>query len=334
MATKWKNYSRRLTKEKKVISLGELAKKLKNEESVAIFCHVRPDGDCIGSALALSLALKHLGRKADVFCDDQIPSRFLFLNSIKEIKNEITEEYSAYCAIDSGDLTRLGDFASVFLSHKNTFNIDHHVSNPRYANVNYVFDNASNSENIYALIMEMNVEVSEEMANLLAMGIMTDTGNFRHKNVTPNTFFIASKLVEKGADVNEIYYHMFSAQSKARAKLFGKTMSKIRYLLDDRFAVISVTQKDLEETNALADETEGFIDFIMGIHGVEVGASVLEIDKNKFKISFRSKKANVSEVAGAFGGGGHILASGCQIHGEYEEVIDKIRFEVSKQLID
>ena len=163
---------------------------------------------------------------------------------------------------------------------------------------------------------------------------MTDTGNFRHKSLTPKTFLVASKMLEQGADINKINYHMFSAQTDKRAKLFGMTMDKIRYFHDRRFAVASILLSDLEKSGALPDETEGFIDFVMGIKGVEVGACVLEIKKDKFKISFRSREVDVNAVASRFGGGGHILASGCQIAGEYEEVIDKLCFAVSRELKD
>ena len=116
-----------------------------------------------------------------------------------------------------------------------------------------------------SLIEELGVDIDKDIANLLAMGIMTDTGNFRHKNVTANTMHSAGKMVEKGADLNAIYYHMFTKQSKQRAKLFGQTMSKRRYFLDDRFAVATIRLNDLTQTNALPEETEGFVDFIMGV---------------------------------------------------------------------
>lgn len=315
-----------------MISLNELGIKLKSERSVALFCHVRPDGDCLGSALALKKALIHLGIEAEVFCDDPVPSRFFFLNQTKTVKKELDKDYSAFVAMDCADLTRLGSFADKFLAHKNTYIIDHHISNTRYAKTNFIFDRASNSENVFNLLNEMGVAIDEEMANLLFMGIMTDTGNFRHKNVKSETFYTAGKLIEFGADQTEIYFNMFSAQSKQRALLFGKTMTKIRYFLDDRFAVATVRLDDFISSGAEQSETEGFIDFIMGITGVEVGACVMETQKNKFKISFRSKSADVNAVAGTFGGGGHVLASGCQISGDYEEVVDKIYLAVKREL--
>lgn len=316
------------------MNLSEIAKKLLKEKRVALISHVRPDGDTLGSSLALKLALESINIQADVVCDDSVPQKFFFLDEANLVKKELCGEYGALIAIDCADISRLGSFSEAFIKHQNTFVIDHHISNNRYAKNNYVFDNSSNAENILALIELMGISITSKIANLLAMGIVTDTGNFRHKNVTENTLVSAGKLVSLGADLNNIYFHMFTKQSKARAKLFGSTMQKLRYFFDDRFAVATVLQSDIEKACARQDETEGFIDFVMGINGVEVGACVLETAKNKFKISFRSKGTDVNGVAQTFGGGGHTLASGCQIQGEYEEVVDKICFAVSRYLPD
>ncbi len=315
-----------------MISINELALKLKNEKSALLVCHVRPDGDSLGSALALSCGLKSLGVKTSVICDDEIPQKFFFLEGMKEIKRSADGEYSAVIAIDCATDQRIGDAVQLFEKHNNTYAIDHHISNTRFAKINYVVDNASNAENVFDLLNAMGVEITEEIANYLMMGIITDTGNFHHKNVTPKTLTVAGILKEKGGDINNIYYHNFSKQTKARAKLFGLVTSKIRYFLDDKLAVASIFLSDLESTGAEASETEGFIDFLMGIETVEVGICILEISRNKFKISFRSKAVDVNAVAQNFGGGGHILASGCQIFGEYEEVVDKLRFAVSREL--
>lgn len=317
-----------------MISLSELAKKLLAEKKIALICHVRPDGDTIGSACALKRALISKGIEVQVFCEDKVPEKFMFLPDAKEIKNTLDSSFSTIVAIDCADIQRVGAFADIFQKAKNTFVIDHHISNTRFGKTNYVVDNPANAQNVYELIREMGCEIDVECANLLYMGLITDTGNFRHKNVIPETFIVASNLVKIGADFNGIYYRMFSAQSKQRAKLFGKTMSKIRFMLDGRFAIATVMLSDLNESGAKADETEGFIDFVMGIEGVEVGACLLEMAPESFKISFRSKSANVNAVAGSFGGGGHILASGCRINLPYEEVIDRITFAVSRELKD
>lgn len=315
-----------------MISLQSLALKLKDEKRVALFCHVRPDGDSIGSALALKLSLLKLGVEAEVVCDDPVPSRFFFLKETETVKSNLSGEYSALIAMDCADVTRLGSFSDVFSRHKNTFSIDHHVSNNRYAKTNYVVEKSSNSENVLSLIMEMGVEIDSRIANLIALGIVTDTGNFKHKNVSAETLKAASIIVEKGADLNLITYKTFNEQSRERAKLFGLVMSRIRYFEDGRFALATIKLSDLTASGAKPEETEGFIDFIMGIDTVEIGASMMEMSNNVFKVSFRSKSADVNAVAGTFGGGGHTLASGCRISGEYEEVVDKIRFAVSREL--
>ena len=319
-----------------MISITELANRIVKEKNVALFCHVRPDGDALGSALALKLALKSLGANAEVFCDDIVPLRFSFLNETKTVRNDfsISDGYSALIAIDCAEINRLGEFAGEFDRFENTYSIDHHVSNTRFAKINYVVDSASNCENVFDIIKAMQVEITKDIADFLAIGIVTDTGNFKHSNVTANTFNVASELAKRGADFNKIVYNTFTKQSKARAKLFGAVTSKIRYAFQDRFAIITITKKAIEEAGATPDETEGFIDFIMGIDTVEIGASVMEMASNKFKVSLRSKNADVNAVASSFGGGGHVHASGCQIQGEYEEVIDRLSFAVSRELPD
>ncbi len=318
-----------------MIDLSLLAKKLKCEKQVALFCHVRPDGDTLGSTLALKLSLESLGIRVDAICDDPVPARFSFLKEFSLVLDKPSlplNEYTALIAVDCASITRVGVNAEGFLKHKNTYCIDHHISNDRYAKYNYIVDNASNCENVFALIKEMEVTITKEIANLLATGLVTDTGNFRHNSVTPFTFETASCLRANGADFTEIVYHNFNKQTKERAKLFGLVMSKIRYFESDRFAVATVMQDDLKKSGAKSEETEGFIDFVMGIDCVQVGVCVMEMGKNKYKVSFRSKSVDVNAVASSFGGGGHVLASGCQIQGEYEEVVDKIRFAVSRQL--
>ncbi|MBO5927820.1 MAG: bifunctional oligoribonuclease/PAP phosphatase NrnA [Clostridia bacterium] len=310
------------------------SEKLFSAKSVALFCHVRPDGDTIGSAFALMLALKNSGVKAQVFCSELIPEKYFYALKGFNAKQQLDGEYELFISIDCGDLDRLGDFAFDFNAHKNTFNLDHHISNRGYAKFNCVIDNAANAENVYNLLVESNVEIDQDIANLLALGIVTDTGNFKHKNVTESTFKTAASLKALGADFNKTVYENFTKQSKNRAKLLGICMSKLRYLLEDRLCVLTVTENDLKVSNAKRDETEGFIDLVMGIDCVEVGVSVMEVGTESYKISFRSKGTDVNEIAGVFGGGGHVLASGCRLNGCLEEVIDKVRYAVKQHLKD
>ena len=315
-----------------MITIKELSEKLFREKSVAIFCHIRPDGDTVGSALALKYALISRGVKAEAFCDDVIPERFFYLVGAKDIKRELFGEFTAFCAVDCASLNRLGVFAESFSAFKNTYSIDHHVSNEYFAKFNYVSERASNCENVFDLIKVFGGDIDKTVAQSLLTGLTTDTGGFKHKNADSKALFSAAELLRCGADIHEVCYYNFSMQSKARAKLFGVVMQKLRYFYEDRFVLATVRLADIKSCGALQDETEGFIDFIMGIKGVEIGACMMETEENKFKISLRSSSQDVGSLAKEFGGGGHVLASGCRINGEYEEAVDKLRYAVSKYL--
>ncbi len=317
-------------------SLREIADKIKQVKSAIIFTHTRADGDTIGSGMSLYYALQGLNIPCQVVNDGVIPEKFSFLKDIDKIVKEPTLDAEAYIAVDCSDEARLGILSDTFLFGKRkkiTFNIDHHVSNTRYAQYNFVNPCAANCQNMANLIALMGVTFTKEIADYLFLGLLTDSGNFSHNDVTGETFRIAGELADAGADVDTINYYMFKRQSKARALLYGRTMSAIRYLLDDRMAVITITQAMLQECNADQSVTEGFVDFPLSVDSVEVAIAIMQVNGKQYKISLRSKgKANVNAIAATFGGGGHILASGCMMFGDLEEIIDKLRYTVSQYL--
>jgi phosphoesterase RecJ-like protein len=317
------------------MTITEIASKIKGLKSALIFSHARPDGDTIGSATALRNALISLGINADLVCDSVIPEKYSFVDGVECFltPDNVTKEYDGFIAVDCSVPSMLQGAYTLFTKNKNTFNIDHHVSNSKYAKYNYVCDNSSNSENIYELIKELNVDISEEIANSILLGVVTDTGNFAHSNTTEKTLKCASELVACDANLNYIIYKMFKDQTKERAKLYAKVISKMSFYLEDQMAIICINKSDLEECNAVENMTEGFIDFPMSIRGIEVAISLLEVGDKKYKISFRSKgKVNVNEIASLYGGGGHILASGAMLCGYKEDIIDKLVYNVSQRL--
>ena len=166
------------------------------------------------------------------------------------------------------------------------------------------------------------------------MGIIADTGNFSHSNTTKRTLNNASKLLEYEVNVHSVNFYTFKRQTKERAKLHSLVMSKINYYLDGKVAVIAITKNDLLLSGASSDETEGFINFIMGIDGVRVGVSLLEVGENNYKISLRGNDVDVSEIAGVYGGGGHKAASGCQMQGLLFDVIDKLTYTIKQRIND
>ena len=317
-----------------VLTLKEISIQLKTIKSAAIFCHMRPDGDALGAAMGLSWMLSQFGIKCHVICESDIPAKFRFLEGMDTILKQPPEDVETYIAVDSSDEHRLGALCDTFSrAKKPKFNIDHHISNTRYGDYFFVEDRAATCEIMTELSGLLGVRLSPLAANYLLMGLSSDTGNFAHQNVTESTFLAAAKLVSCGGDIHAIQSNMFKKQSAARALLFGRTMSNIRYFEDGKIAFITVLAGDIEDCGATSDMTEGFIDFPLSVEGVEVAACLLETGKERFKISLRSKgKADVNAVAASYGGGGHILASGCMISGCAEEVIDKLRYTIKQHL--
>ena len=317
-------------------SLKEIAHILKQAKSVAIFSHVRPDGDAYGSSMALSRALTALNIKNCVCIESEIPSNLAFVEGLQEVCKKPPFEAEAYIAVDCADESRLGELAYVFRAAGRkypTINVDHHVSNPRYAKHNYVRECAANCLNMYMLITDMGVTINKQMAEYLLMGILTDSGNFSHDDVREETLATAAKLVAAGADICRYNYLLFKIQPRERAALHADVMGKMRYYFDDRFAAIVISQEQMKKHNANYGMTEGFVDFPLNVDSVEVAAALLEMRKGQYKISLRSKNyADVNKIAGVYGGGGHVRASGCMLYGDLEDVLDRLSYTVSQYL--
>ncbi len=317
------------------MTITEIANELKTATAVLIFSHNRPDGDTLGSATALRLALKKLGIRADIVCNGDVPDKLKYLKGSEEITKtpDHTVRYSAHVSVDCSTEGMFTELYSFYKKNRVTFNVDHHVSNTRYAKYNYVEETASACEIIYNLIKDLNVKIDCDIADCLLTGIVTDTGAFCHSNVTDNTLYVASMLKKAGADLHKIIKLNFKNQTKQRSDLYARVISKMRYRLNGKVGIIVITKKDLEETGAVDNLTEGFIDYPLTVDTVEVAISLLETGNNRYKISLRSKgKVNVNEIASIYGGGGHVLASGAVLNGYMEDIIDKLCFNVEQRL--
>lgn len=320
------------------VDLHRIAQVLRSAKKVAVFTHIRPDGDAYGCSLALSAALNNIGVECGVFDESETPSNLSFVEGIKDVKRTVSGEYDVYIALDSADETRLGGLAEEFRKaarqKKVTINVDHHVSNPLYAKYNYVRCCASNCMNVARLIEYLGAPFDEKTAQYLMLGLMTDSGNFSHDDVDEEAFLLAAKLVGAGADASELNYQLFKKQPKQRAALYADVMKGIRYYFDDRFAAIVMTKEKMDAYGADIGMTEGFVDFPLNVDTVEVAAAILEVKKGQFKISLRSKRyANVNQIAGVYGGGGHVRAAGCMLFGDVEDVLDRLSYTVSQYLL-
>ncbi len=318
-------------------TLEQIADRIKRAKSVAIFTHMRPDGDAYGSALALAEGIKSLNIPTQVCVETDTPSNLTFIDGVDSVKKTAQEGFDLLVTVDCSDEQRLGALAEAFYLAKrkkiDTINIDHHVSNTRFAKYNFVKTCSANCMNIASLIEYMGVPFTKKIAEYLLIGLLTDSGNFSHDDVTDETFLLAAKLMQCGVDIRYYNYNLFKKQAKARAALFAKTMSGMRYYHDDRFAAIIVSRQNMEACGADDGMTEGFVDFPLNVDGVEVAASVLEVRRGQYKISLRSKEyADVNKIAAVYGGGGHVRAAGCMLFGDVEDVLDRLSYTVSQYL--
>ncbi len=317
------------------MTIAEIATELKKAKSVLIISHNRPDGDTVGSATALRLALIKLGVKVDLACFSDVPDKLKYITGVESYVKSVNDVniYNAVVSVDCANENMFGELYQSYKKHPVTFNVDHHVSNSKYAKFNYVEDASSTCEVIYKLINCMGVEVDKDIATCLLTGIVTDTGAFYHSNVTFETLAVASELKKLGADLHEIIKQNFKNQPKERSNLYTAVISKMRYRLDGKVGILIIMKEDIEKAGAVDNMTEGFIDYPLSVIGVEVAISLLETGKNRYKISLRSKgKVNVNEIASIYGGGGHVLASGAVIHGHVEDIIDKLCYNVEQRL--
>ena len=318
-------------------SLKQIAERIKQANGVLILTHSRPDGDAIGGSLALARALDFLKIPTHVCDESDIPSNLAFLEGVERVSKKVDGEYDLIVALECADEQRFGALSEEFFLAKrkriDTINIDHHVSNTRFAKYNFVQECAANCMHIASLIEYMGVPFDKKIANYLMIGLLSDSGNFSHDDVKEDTLLLAAKLMKAGADIHHLNEMLFKRQPKARAMLYARTMSGMRFYHDNRFAVIVVTKKNMDDCGADVGMTEGFVDFPLSIDTVEVAASLLEVKKGQYKISLRSKAyVDVNRLAGCYGGGGHVRAAGCMLFGDVEDVLDRLSYTVSQYL--
>ena len=318
-------------------TLQQIATRIKQAKRVLIMTHMRPDGDAFGSALALSAVLDFFNIPNQVCDESDIPSNLTFMEGVEKVSKTPQGNFDLVVTVDCSDDQRLGGLSEDFYLAKrkkiDTVNIDHHISNTRFAKYNFVEECAANCMHMATLIEYMGAPFDKKTAECLLVGLLTDSGNFSHDDVKEKTLLLAAKLVKAGADINRLNYFLFKRQTRARAMLHARTMSGMRFYHEERFAAIIVSKKNMEECGADVGMTEGFVDFPLNVDTVEVAASLLEIKKGQYKISLRSKTyVDVNRLAGCYGGGGHVRAAGCMLFGDLEDVLDRLSYTVSQYL--
>ena len=243
----------------------KLLELIKSSNNIALFTHMRPDGDCLGSAIALGLALEKEGKKVDYYCPTEINESFAFLPNIKKFNKRKINEYDLTIALDCSDLNRLSNTAEQFLSVKNTVKIDHHVSEDDFAKWNYVYHLPSTGEIIFSLLDALKLCIDKDIATALYSAVSSDTGCFVHSNTTADTHKIASCLMDLGADFNTANYWLFKYRSKGQLELIKCAFDNLVFLADNEITFTYVNKKDLEKCNLTAIDSyiliNNFTDF-------------------------------------------------------------------------
>jgi len=292
---------------------------IRENQTFCIVGHIRPDGDCIGSQLALAYALRNEGKTVACWNQDTIPEKYRFLNadSLME-KPKRGEKFDCVISLDCANYERLGRVGECINDRKILINIDHHESNPRYGDVNWVSPREpSTGELLYRMFKIARWPVNKAMADCLFTAVSTDTGSFQYPTTRPGTFHAGAELVAKGANLAKICNEVYQSYPLSRAKLLKHVYSKFRLTAGDRIAWFWLKKADFTRTGAESDDTEGLIDHIRAIEPVVVACVFEEIDPQLTRISLRSKdtRVNVNEIAAQFGGGGHPAAAGARIAG-------------------
>ena len=292
---------------------------IRASQSICVVGHVRPDGDCVGSQLGLALALRSEGKKITCWNEDALPAKLAFLDTEKLFSQPGPgRRFDCVIATDCASFERLGKVRDCIGDRKAFINIDHHTSNTRYADLNWVSSREpSTGELIYRLLKDARWPVTRPIADCLFTAVSTDTGSFQYPSTTPGTLLVASHLVENGADLARISQEVYESYPLARVQLLRHVYNTFRLTHDHRTAYFWLKKRDYTRTGALRDDSEGLIDHIRAIQGVVVACLFEEIQPGLTRISLRSKcrQIDVNRLAAEFGGGGHPAAAGARLQG-------------------
>lgn len=313
-------------------TISEIKNRINAARSIALFAHINVDGDAIGSMLALYEFLERKNKNVSMFCDQkEIPKTYSFLKNANQINKKRFEKYDLLISVDSASSDRLGKYSKVFTDFRNTINIDHHISNTNFAKINLVVPYSSCGEIIFEMLKEMNADISDSIATALFTAVSSDTNNFLNNNITAKTYLIASNLTELGAEINQVNQHLHKNKTLKQLKLAGYMATNL--IFENNVSYLIVKMKNLEKLNVKESELSRFLNLITDVEEAKITFLMKEVEKNKYRISFRSvKEVNVGKIATIFNGGGHKNASACTIEGKSNKILKKVLKECYKEI--
>lgn len=305
--------------------MDRIIRQLKNNDRVLVASHANPDGDAIGSLIAMGLALDALGKRVSLYNESPIPQVYRFLPSVIQVHRRLDDFgiFDTAFILDCGDLERIGGSAAELRQVGTIVNIDHHITNTGFGDLQLIDSRAcATAELVYRLITAMEIPISADMAAAIYTGILTDTGSFRFNNTNREAFAISAQMVAHGVDPFQIAQHLYGTYSLGRIKLLNMALESIEITDNGKLSWMAVTQEMLDETGTRPQDVDGLINYARNIKNVKVAALIQELmaetgkgnGHREFHISLRSDgEVDVAAIAAAYGGGGHFCAAGFSI---------------------
>lgn len=341
--------------------IGQIEDIIKRKDNFLITTHVRSDADAISSEIALYLMLRDMGKRVYIVNDSEAPKAINFLFNHKEslrkdsgLKSASTDipivnffkaseyqgndslngNFEVVIVVDSPSIKRSGKTADIIPRDAIIINIDHHISNERFGNINLVSSDAcATGEIVYDYLVGANHKITPQIAEALYTSIINDTGRFTHANTTSKSLTVASHLIELGADPAKIARHLYQFNTLGILRLQAMAIETLKFAANGRIAIMWITKDMLKKTETRVADIQDFPEIPFSVENVSVGILLREMDEpNYIKVSLRSKDIDVNRIAKKYGGGGHVQASGCEINGTLQEVHEKIVNEVSEGL--
>ena len=316
-------------------ALEEMLEHLRKAPKVALFSHISPDGDCTGSMLAIGLALEKMGKEVSFYNPTIVPSYLSFLPGSSRIKQVLpSPQPKILLFVDCTDLGRVNLSRSDISADSIVLNLDHHISNLYFGDLNWVDADASAvGEVALTLINQLGVEIDRDIATNLYTAIVTDSGCFQYSNTTAQTHRSAADLLDLGVDLPRIHNNIFDQKPLAQIKLLQRALEGLEIRAEGQLAIMSLNAEDFRESGAGLELSEGLVDHARSIVGVEVAVLLKEVGLQEIKGGLRSNLwLNVNEIAALFGGGGHKRAAGCTLRVSMDEAKQRITTAVEEAL--
>ena len=315
-----------------------VAQAVMEADSIAVCSHINPDGDTIGSALAIRLGLISLGKKVSVFCQDKVPDNLMFLPGADMIGDpgKSTGSFDLMLAVDVSDIRRLGTGSLLIARSKRTAQIDHHPTNPQYMQINSVDgETPATCMLIYEQLKVLGVPLTTEIGMCLYTGISTDTGNYAFASTNAEAFEITAELMRTGIPLSMMNRILFRERSREQVLLMGRALSSLRYEAGGKLAVMTLTRKDFDDCGAKNEHADTLVNFGLETVGTKMAILAREDEEeNVIKISLRAKEpARVDDIAQRFGGGGHPQAAGISMRGTLDAVTAVVAAAMAEKLI-